>query len=216
MPRCPVVRSEAKFRSVTFSRSDLLNGEMDNTSSAWLYPLAFAANATRQAGNRTWITCGGVNTHPRSCEALLGHGRGTSHCSWLTHPTPPILRGTTWPFRTPYSTRAAHSLWEAEIMGPLPSCTHSPRLPHFSHTSGSCYKTVWDKEFPELKESRRLHPQHLLRPHPCKPSWRRSRQLRGRCLQHAKLRQHRVDGFCADRCVRCFLCLKPFRPQLTP
>ena len=125
---------------------------MHNTSDAWLYPLAFAANATRQAGNRTWITCGGVNTHPRSCEALLGHGRGTSHCSWLTHPTPPILRGTTWPCRTPYSTRAAHSLWEAEIMGPLPSCTHSPRLPHFSHTSGSCYTDrVWDKEFLELK-----------------------------------------------------------------
>ena len=50
---------------------------MNNTSDATLYPLAFAANATRQAGNRTWITCGGVNTQTRNCEALLGHGRGT-------------------------------------------------------------------------------------------------------------------------------------------
>ena len=50
---------------------------MNNTSDATLYPLAFAANATRQSGNRTWITCGGVNTQTRNCEALLGHGRGT-------------------------------------------------------------------------------------------------------------------------------------------
>ena len=41
-----------------------------------MYPLAFAANATRQSGNRTWITCGGKSTQTKNCAALLGHPRG--------------------------------------------------------------------------------------------------------------------------------------------
>ena len=74
---------------------------MHNNSDASLYPLAFAANATRQSGNRTWITCGGVNTQTRNCEALLGHGRGTSPFpSQVLYPDAvPVSQkpGLTWP-----------------------------------------------------------------------------------------------------------------------
>jgi hypothetical protein len=49
---------------------------MNNSDFPAMYPLAFAANATRQSGNRTWITCGGKSTQNKNCEALLGHGRG--------------------------------------------------------------------------------------------------------------------------------------------
>ena len=48
---------------------------MATTSS--LFPLAFAANATRQsANNDTYITCGAEVNATRSCAALLGHERG--------------------------------------------------------------------------------------------------------------------------------------------